>query len=160
MALALWLCACPHRVEVPRFDHFSPALALPSVGPVPYDWSSLRGRVVLVDFFATWCFPCIGEIPLLQNLQGRYTANGFTIVAVGMDLEGPQVLEPFVDQYQLSFPVLIADERMRRGLTPFGPISSLPSTFLFGRDGRLITAFAGLPVASELEQLVSQAVSE
>jgi len=79
---------------------------------------------------------------------------------VGMDLEGAEVLEPFVDQYQLAFPVLIADQRMRQGQTPFGQIIALPSTFLFGRDGRLIIAFAGLPNASELDQLVSRAVAE
>lgn len=160
VSLALWIGACTHRVEAPRLDRFSPALALPSVGQVPYDWSALRDRVVLVQFFATWCFPCIGAIPLLQKLEESYAAKGFIIVGVGMDLEGALVLEPFVDQYQLSFPVLIADQRMRQGQTPFGPITALPSAFLFGRDGRLITAFAGLPVASEIDQLVSRAVGE
>jgi thiol-disulfide isomerase/thioredoxin len=160
LALAVWIGSCAHRAEAPRLDRFAPALALPSVGPAPFDWSALRGRVVLVHFFATWCFPCIGGIPLLQKLQDTYAPKGFRVVGVGMDLEGAQVLEPFVEQYRLSFPMLIADQRIRQGQSPFGVITSLPSMFLFGKDGRLITAFTGLPVAAEIEQLVSQAVAE
>jgi len=158
--LALFLFGCPHRVALPRFEQFSPSLALPSVGSAPYDGSALRGRVVLIDFFATWCFPCIGEIPLLQRLQASYSKRGFTIIGIGMDLEGAQVLDPFVAEYQLSFPVIIADDEMRQGKSAFGSISTLPSAFLFGRDGRLITAFEGLPAAGEIEQLVSRAVAE
>jgi thiol-disulfide isomerase/thioredoxin len=114
--------------------------------------------VVLVNFFATWCFPCIGVLGLLQQFQSKYGDRGFVVLAVGMDLEGPEVLEPFVTQYQLFFPVLVADERMRRGETPIGPITSLPRTVLFGKDGRLIAAFAGVPVPGELEELIARSL--
>lgn len=160
LALAVFLLGCPHRAELPRFEQFSSALALPSVGSVPYDGSALRGRVVLIDFFATWCFPCVGEIPLLQRLQASYSKKGFTIVGIGMDLEGAQVLEPFASEYHLSFPVVVADDKMRQGQSAFGSISTLPSAFLFGRDGRLIAAFEGLPAPAEIDQLVSKAIGE
>jgi thiol-disulfide isomerase/thioredoxin len=116
--------------------------------------------VVLVNFFATWCFPCLGLLPVLEQLQSRYGARGLLVLAVGMDLEGAEVLEPFARQYQLSFPVLVPDQRMRQGETPFGAIASLPRTVLFGKDGQLIAALAGVPVPADLEQLIARSVDQ
>jgi peroxiredoxin len=159
-AVALWLGACSHTASLPTLSTFLPALQLPAVGAVPYSYSGLRGQVVLVTFLATWCFPCIGQLPILEKAQRQYGERGFRIVAVGMDLEGAEVLEPFAREYALPFPLLVADHQIRNGQTAFGPISALPSSFLFGRDGRLITAFAGLPVPAQLEELIARALDE
>jgi thiol-disulfide isomerase/thioredoxin len=160
VALAFSIGACAHNPQLPTLNAFAPALQLRAIGSVPYLYSNLPGRVILVNFLATWCFPCIGQLPLLKQAQERYAPRGFTVVAVGMDLEGAEVLEPFAREYQLNFPLLLADERIRQGQTAFGTISSLPATLLFGRDGRLITVFAGLLVPAELDALISQAVAE
>src|SRR6185436_13396912 len=71
------------------------SLELRAVGPAPYRHHDLYGRVVLVSFFATWCFPCLAEIPTLKRLQTTYAPKGLSVVAVGLDLEGALVLEPF-----------------------------------------------------------------
>jgi hypothetical protein len=111
-----------------------------------------------VTFLATWCFPCLGQLPLLETEQKQHGARGFQIVAVGMDLEGAEVLEPFAREYALPYPLLVADEAIRKGQTAFGPIPVLPASFLFGRDGRLVTAFPGLLVPDELDQLIRRAL--
>jgi peroxiredoxin len=134
-------------------------LQLASVGSVPYAQLE-RGQVLLVTFLATWCFPCLGQLPILERAQREHASRGFRIVAVGMDLEGAEVLEPFAREYQLPFPLLVADDRIRRGETAFGLISSLPASFLFGRDGRLIAAFAGFAAAAELDQLIASALEQ
>ncbi len=158
--LAGWLGACAHSdaPPPPPLSAFSSALQLPSVGPAPYSGTRSRGQVLLVTFLATWCFPCIGQLSLLETEQKRHGARGLHILAVGMDLEGAEVLEPFAREYALPFPLLVADEAIRKGQTAFGPIPVLPASFLFGRDGRLITAFPGLLVADELDRLILRAL--
>ncbi len=160
LAIAVWLGSCAHSPSAPPppLSAFAPALRLPSAGSIPYSEAEAPGQVLLITFLATWCFPCIGQLPILEAEQRRHAARGFRIVAVGMDLEGAEVLAPFAQEYGLPFPLLVADERIRKGQTAFGPISSLPASFLFGRDGRLITAFAGLLLPSELDELIVRAL--
>jgi thiol-disulfide isomerase/thioredoxin len=146
LGCALALAGCRSVPEAPRRVGPSPflqALALPYVSATPFDWRNLHGQVVLVSFFATWCFPCLAELPTLEALQRRYGPAGFQAVLVGMDLEGARVLAPFAEQYALNFPVLVADEAMREGQSPFGLIPALPTTFLVDRQGRVAGAWKG-----------------
>lgn len=162
LLLALTLLGCPRSVPGPRAPqgHMN-ALVLPRArGEGWFRPDELRGRTVLVNFFATWCFPCLGALPTLVELQRRYGDEGLTVVAVGMDLEGELVLEPFAREYELPFPLLVADERIRTGQTPFGRISVLPTTFLLGRDGRVIAAFEGLATSRSLDAAVAGALRE
>lgn len=114
--------------------------------------------MVLASFFATWCFPCIAELPVLEKLQRTHEAQGFTVVLVGLDLEGATVIAPFADHYALPFPVLVADEQLRAGLAPFGRVTALPTSFLFDRDGRLVFAYQGVAAAEDLMRVVATAV--
>ncbi len=141
-----------------QIDDLVSAFDLPAVGPIPFHPQDLRERVVVVTFLATWCFPCLGQMPVFDKLQRKYGSEGLLVVAIGMDREGSVVLEPFVREYGLPFPVLVSDEKMRNGKTAFGRINSLPASMVFGRDGRLIVAYTGLAVASDLEQIVSREV--
>jgi thiol-disulfide isomerase/thioredoxin len=145
-ALLLGLAACrsaPKAVEAPN-DGFLRALALPAVGAQRIGPAELSGQVVLVSFFATWCFPCMAEIPMLEALQREYGPRGFRVVAVGMDLEGARVLAPFAEHYGLNYPVLVADERIRSGQSAFGPIGALPTAFILDREGRAVGAWQGV----------------
>ena len=118
-----------------------------------------RQRSLIIDtFFATWCFPCLGQLALLQSMQKKYADRGLEVVAIGMDLEGWTVLEPFQREYQLSFPILLPSQAVREGKSAFGQISTLPASFVFGRDGQLLSVFGGLPTAEELDRLIANAV--
>lgn len=129
-------------------------LVLPSVGPTPYAWRQLSGRVVMVSFFATWCFPCLAELPTLEALQKEYGPQGFQVVLVGLDLEGERVLGPFADQYALNFPVLVSNERLQQGRSAFGLIPALPTTFLLDREGRVAGAWKGMAGHEDVSQAV------
>ncbi|SEK82077.1 Thiol-disulfide isomerase or thioredoxin [Stigmatella aurantiaca] len=153
-ALLLALGACrstPSPVEAPG-NGFLNALVLPAVGPVPYRPRALSGKVVLVSFFATWCFPCVAEVPTLQALQRDHGPAGLQVVAVGMDLEGRRVLGPYADQAALNYPMLLADEYLRSGRSAFGHIGALPMTVLLDRDGRAVSAWQGMSAHGELEK--------
>jgi len=157
-ALLLGLAACkssPEAVEAPGAG-FLGALALPAVGPQRGAAMDLSGRVVLVNFMATWCFPCVAELPTLEALQRDYGPQGFQVVAVGMDLEGAQVLGPFADHYELRYPVLVADERIISGQSVFGPIVALPTSFILDRQGRAVAAWQGVAGHEDLAKAIEK----
>lgn len=160
--LLLGLAACksaPEAIEAPG-DGFLGALALPAVGPQRAAAANLAGRVVLVNFFATWCFPCVAELPTLEALQRDYGPRGLQVVGVGMDLEGAQVLAPFAEHYELRYPVLVADERILSGQSVFGAIVALPTSFILDRQGRVVAAWQGVAghedVARAIEKTLKQ----
>jgi thiol-disulfide isomerase/thioredoxin len=156
-ALALGLAACksgPGRGadEVGFLD----ALELPAVGPERNSAAELSGRVVLVSFFATWCFPCVAELPTLEALQRDYGPQGFQVVAVGMDLEGEKVLVPFAEYYSLRYPVLVADKDIRSGTSVFGFIAALPTSFILDRRGHVVSAWQGVAGHEELAKVIEK----
>lgn len=116
--------------------------------------------MVLVKFLATWCVPCLTELADVQALQRKHGDKDFTVVAVGMDLEGALVLEPFAQQYQLPFPLLVADDTLRAGRGPFGRISALPTTFLLNREGRVVLAYEGPVAPGTLDGLIARTKRE
>lgn len=146
-----------------RWPHFRSALAglevVSSAEGGVLDARALEGKVVLVSFMSTWCAPCLMELPYLERLQEQHGPAGLAIVAIGMDLEGALVLRPFAAEYQLPYPLVVADERIRKGESPFGSISVLPTTFLLGRDGAVLAAFQGMAVQPELSKAIARAVS-
>jgi len=156
--LLLCLGACASAPQAPvRRGHLR-ALALPPVNAAPYAPSPLQGQVVLVAFVASWCVPCLAQLPKLSSMQRELGAHGLRTVAVGMDLEGEEVLAPFADYYALPFPLLSADEALRSGDTPFGKVGALPTFFLFDRRGELLAAWEGMAEPARLEKAVRKAL--
>jgi peroxiredoxin len=159
-AVLLGLAACrsgPEAIEAPG-GGFLGARALPGVGPQRAAATNLSGRVVLVNFFATWCFPCVAELPTLEALQRDYGPQGLQVVGVGMDLEGAQVLAPFADHYELRYPVLVADERILSGQSHFGTIVALPTSFILDRQGRVVAAWQGLAGHEDVAKAIEKAL--
>lgn len=156
-ALVLALGGCRRVPEEPEGPSpYLRSLWLPSVGPTPYDWRRLPGRVVMVSFFATWCFPCLAELPTLEALQKEYGPQGFQVVLVGMDIDGARVLQPFADYYALNFPVLVSDEGMQKGQSAFGLIPALPATFLLDKEGRVAGAWQGMAGHEDVSKAVEK----
>jgi thiol-disulfide isomerase/thioredoxin len=104
----------------PPPDYQAAIARLPAAGE--FAPAELEGRVILVQFFATWCFPCLAAFPELKRVEERYAQRGLTVVAVGMDLEGTKVLTPFALHERPPFPILVADDEVRSGKSAFGKI--------------------------------------
>ncbi len=139
--LAVVLAGCAHA---------PPAMSVhQAIGALPFDavgeWLPARslGRVTVVTFIATWCFPCLVDLPVLTRLQ-RDHPEKLVVLLVGMDLEGRKVLEPFAAMNELKLPVIVANDHVRAGQTPFGQIKQLPTRFIFRSDGTLSFAYAGV----------------
>jgi peroxiredoxin len=110
----------------------APDVRLPALNGSSLALKDLKGKVVLVNFWATWCLPCQYEMPLMEKLYQAYKARGFVVVAISLDQEGKPVVEPFVKEKKLTYPVLL--DSSHQGARQFG-IVGLPATFLIGPDG-------------------------
>ena len=162
LAAALGLGALLSCAHAPAARGRSPelaALALTPLGSRADGPVALEGRVVLVSFFATWCFPCIAQLPLIQALRDELGPAGLTVVGVGLDLEGRTVLEPFMAYNRMTYPVVEADELLRSGKSAFGPITTLPAAALLDRSGRVVARWSGVASHAEFRALVERTVA-
>lgn len=127
-----------------------PAFSLTDIDGKVIDQSAWKGKVVLLNFWATWCGPCRAEIPDLINLQNKYK-DQLVIVGLSVD-EGPAAdVKKFVAEHQMNYPVAIVDEKIE-GL--FGGVSSIPSTFVLNTEGKMVQRHIGLLRAAVTEQEV------
>ncbi len=113
----------------------------------------LKGRVVLLNFFATWCGPCRLEIPEFVKLHKRFKNEGLEIVGISLDMEGGAVLNPFVESYGIPYPIVIGT---RQVVEDYGGIRGIPTSFLVDRDGSIAREFIGMYPAHVLEASVSE----
>ncbi len=119
----------------------APAFALAALSGGEVGLGDLRGRVVFVNFWATWCPPCRDEAPALERLYRSLRGEGFEVLGVSIDDAGARAaIEGFRAEYGLSFPLLVdADRSAYRAFQATG----VPETFLVDREGRLIERFVG-----------------
>jgi thiol-disulfide isomerase/thioredoxin len=112
--------------------------------------SSFKGKVVLLDFWATWCGPCKLEIPWFNEFHQKYKDKGFVVVGISAD-DTPEQLKPFVAEYKMSYPVLVGKGRddVQEAL---GPVWGLPTTLLITRDGKICRKHMGLAPKAEFEK--------
>jgi thiol-disulfide isomerase/thioredoxin len=126
----------------------------------PFDQKSLAGKVVLVDFWATWCGPCVAEIPNVLEQYEKYHKDGFEVVGISLDQER-EALEKFVTEQKLPWPILFEEPKgdgWQHPLATFYGISGIPTVILIGRDGNVITLDArGEKLGERLDALFKKA---
>ena len=126
----------------------------------PFDQKTLAGKVVLVDFWATWCGPCVAEIPNVLEQYEKYHKDGFEVVGVSLDQER-EALEKFVTDQKLPWPILFEEPKgdgWQHPLATFYGISGIPTVVLIGRDGNVITLDArGEKLGERLDAIFKKA---
>jgi peroxiredoxin len=103
--------------------------------------SDYKGKVVLLNFWATWCGPCKAEIPWFVEFESKYKGSGFAVLGVSMDDDGWKAVRPFLEEAKMNYTVMLGDEATA---SKFGGIDSLPQTFLIDRQGRIAAKQMGL----------------
>ncbi|MGE5243602.1 MAG: TlpA family protein disulfide reductase [Betaproteobacteria bacterium] len=130
----------------------APAFSLRDLSGRPLDLASYRGRVVLLDFWATWCVPCREEIPHFVALQKKYGSKGLAIIGISMDdEEGP--VRDFYRKYGMNYPVAMGDAKLAER---YGGILGLPVAFLIDRTGRIAWRLDGETPAATFEQHITE----
>ena len=136
----------------------------PVVAPIEFvDLSGTRrllptpGLVTVVNFWATWCGPCVGEMPHLQKLSQEFDSQGVVFVGVSTDFLDAQEVEDFLGRLGISYPVTMDDESIEPAL---GPLLGLPTTVVIDANGSEFRRITGAASASELRSIVQAALSK
>jgi thiol-disulfide isomerase/thioredoxin len=120
----------------------------------PFDTAALRGKVVVVDFWATWCVPCAAEIPGFNKIVQNYGPKGVTVLGVSMDEEGASVVQPFLKQHRMDYTIALGPQPLFKQFS----IDELPVTVVFDRNGKIAKRFDGLTKEQEIEAAVQSAL--
>jgi peroxiredoxin len=150
----IWVSRAPQgattagKIPAPQVGFLAPAFSLEMPDGREIALDELRGKVVLVNVWATWCPPCRAEMPAMQRVYEEYQAQGFEILAVNSTVQDTlSNLEPFVNEYGLTFPILLD----RQGeVTRLYRVMSLPTSFFIGKDGVISEVVIGGPMDEAL----------
>jgi thiol-disulfide isomerase/thioredoxin len=154
VAVALWLGASPITAqEDGRAQHAPSELVLRDVAGEERSLAEYRGKVVVLNFWATWCLPCREEMPMLERVAGRYAALGVVVIGASADAaETQERIAPFVRELVLTFPIWTG--ATTENMQAFGLGTALPATALLNREGNLVFRILGPLDEQELTERI------
>jgi thiol-disulfide isomerase/thioredoxin len=144
--------------HVPGITKATPApdFSLESLDGKNLRLSDLRGKAVLLNFWATWCAPCKIEMPWFVELQNQYGSQGLQIVGVAMDDSSREDIAKFAKDMGVNYPVLLGKEAVGEA---YGGVPALPETFFIGRDGKIVDKIIGLKGKADIEDAIKEALN-
>ncbi len=110
---------------------------------------TFEGKTLFVTFFATWCPPCIEEVPTLVDLHKKYGRDGFSVVGLSVDQGGSKAIKRLVKKKSINYPVLMADAKT---MQDFGGVYGIPVSFLVNKKGNVVKKYTGYIAKSVLEK--------
>lgn len=134
----------------------APQFALTDLQGHPFDLKALRGKIVLIDFWASWCAPCIVAIPHLSQLQKKYGAHGFQVVGVSMD-DTAKTTKETMQKIRFNYPVVLGDAKLGN---LYGGVLGLPLQFLVGADGKILAIRSGEVTPTALDKEIVAALKK
>jgi len=137
-------------VRAGEFPKPAPDWQLKDLDGKPVDSAQFKGKVILLDFWATWCPPCREEIPGLIELQKEFGPKGFTIIGVSLD-DDPAAVKKFQSKVPINYPVVMGDGAMA---AKFGGVEAIPTKFLVDREGKIVSRSVGGAEKADLEKLI------
>lgn len=133
----------------------APDFSLPTVDGKQVKLSDLRGKAVLLNFWATWCGPCRVEIPWFTELEKQYASQGLVVIGVSMDDDPKKDVPKFAQEMKIDYPILVGNEKVA---DQYGGVEGLPVTFYIGRDGKIVKKVMGLTSHSDIEDGIKEAL--
>jgi thiol-disulfide isomerase/thioredoxin len=136
---------CDAKAKPANFD-----FVLKDMNGHDVNFADFKGKVVLLNFWATWCGPCKYEIPMFVELQKKYEGKGVAFLGLSVD-DTVDKLKPFADEYKINYPILMGLGR-DDFQDAFGPIWGIPVTFMITRDGTICKRHMGLATKDQFER--------
>lgn len=148
LAIALVASGCsraPKRqvkdVKAEKERKAAPNFTLKDANGKDVSLAEYKGKVVLLNFWATWCGPCKIEIPWFIEFEQKYKDRGFAVLGVSMDEEGWEVVKPYINDHHVNYRMVVGNDEVGN---LYGGVESLPTTFLIDRSGRIASTHVGL----------------
>jgi peroxiredoxin len=153
--LIFFLSQCTKEEKSPSL---APEFSLKTLTGEEINLAKNRGKIILIDFWATWCAPCREAIPHLVDLYKTYREQGLEVVGLSMDKGDPKTVDHFVRSLDIPYPIAIAPEEIARA---YG-VSGLPTTLLIDKEGKIREKVVGFntKIAKKIESRVAELISE
>ncbi len=166
LSLALFLTACSRpapnneaasTVKASSERKAAPEFTLKDADGKTVSLADYKGKIVLLNFWATWCGPCKVEIPWFVEFEKQYKDKGFAVLGVAMDEEGWDVVRPYIQEKKVNYRVLLGNDSTAEA---YGGVESLPTTFLIDREGRIASTHVGLVSRSDYQNEINELVEK
>ncbi|MBI5464638.1 MAG: TlpA family protein disulfide reductase [Ignavibacteriales bacterium] len=129
----------------------APLFSLKTADGKVVELAKLKGKVVVVNFWATWCGPCRAEIPAFLEVYQQYKEKGLEIVGISVDDDGWGAVKPFVAKYKITYPIVVDNNKVARS---FGDLSAIPTTFVIDKQGMIVERHVGSMNKRDFEDLI------
>jgi peroxiredoxin len=146
LACALLVTGCSKPTTVAKNRKAAPEFSLKDANGKTVHLSDYKGKVVLLDFWATWCGPCKVEIPWFMEFENQFKNQGFAVLGVSMDEDGWAAVNPYVRDRKMNYRVLLGNDQVS---TSYGGLDALPTTLLIDRQGDIASVHEGVSMGKE-----------
>ena len=154
LAVSLAACTLPSNSPFGGSSQPAPQFSLPNLDGKQVSLKDFANKVVIVDFWATWCGPCRQEIPHLNRLYEDYRGKGFEIVGISMDTDEPESIKKFTKDFRMEYTIVIGNDNVAQD---FG-VAGYPTTVILDRKGNIVKKYTGfLPsFVPEMERTIKE----
>ncbi|MDD5634003.1 MAG: TlpA disulfide reductase family protein [Candidatus Omnitrophica bacterium] len=150
------LVSCQGQISSEKKGKISaPDFTLDDLYGQEFKLSYTKGKVVIIDFWATWCPPCKMEIPHLNSLYKQYAKSGLEVIGIALDDGGAGVVRPFAEENKIEYTILMGDRKVEAA---YGGIRGIPTIFIIDREGRIVEKFVGYRERNVLENVIKKLI--
>jgi peroxiredoxin len=159
ISLLVLLSACKdfkprsEKVKVVSDRKQAPEFSLKDADGRTVTLADYKGKVVLLNFWATWCGPCKIEIPWFIDFEQKYKDRGFAVLGISMDEEGWEIVKPYIEKSRINYRILMGTDSLAQ---LYGGVDALPTTFLIDATGKIASTHVGLVSKSDYENGIIQ----
>lgn len=148
----------PASYVLPEFPRPAPNFSVTSLNGETVALENYKGKIVLLDFWATWCKPCVHTMPSLQKLHDQFSTRNFSVLGVAIDEQGEKKVKAFVKKHRLTYPISL-DAKTNPAWETY-KVKVIPAMFLIDASGQIVQQWTGEPDFKEVEQMVESLISK